>query len=372
MKNKRKSLIVAAGCACVWLVLAVSAAWAAPNIAGRWETQSGEIYTIAQMGEVFTWRMPDTGRNGAGSINDYTATAVWPFGSASGTIIVDAVDRGVRIDWNNGVVFTRVGESGEPAGDFSGDWALIGTQAREIYAGGSKLYGVMTGTGDLYEYSGSGDRWALIGSGGSSYAVDGNGYIYGISSGDVWRYNGTGTSWTRIGGPAVRLYAGGRNLFATAPETGDIYQYGGTPGEWTRVGSSGATFAVNDQGYLFGLSPSGVFAYNGDPDSWTQIGPAASDLFAGGNRLFATHTASGDVYRYNGSPNSWTRIGGSGVTFTVDGSGRIYGLSPTGVFRHDGTGETWTQIGGPGIDIDAGTAALYGLTADGNVWRYSP
>ena len=373
MKSRRKSLIIRTAFVCASLVIFSAAAFATPNIAGRWQTDTGEVYTITQMGSVFTWRMPSTGRTGVGNISGDTATAVWPFGSAEGAITVNAADRGTRIDWNNGVVFTRIGEAAdEPSADFSADWTLIGSRAREIFAGGNKLYGITSDTGDLYEYSGSGDRWTRIATGGSSYAVDSNGYVYGINSAGVWRYTGTPMSWTQIGGPVTAVYAGGRNLFVTDTVTGDIYQYGGTPGEWTKVGGSGNTFVVDDRGYLYGLSPSGVFRYDGTPEHWTQIGPSATDLFAGGDRLFGIQPTTGDIYQYNGTPNSWTKIGGSGITFAVDGNGRVYGLSPTGVFRYDGTPEHWTQIGGPGTDIEAGSTTLYGLTADGSVWRYNP
>jgi hypothetical protein len=363
-------------CGAVAILLAALAAdvLAAPNIGGRWQTDSGEIYTISQIGSAFTWRMPSTGRNGVGTIDGDTATAVWPFGSAEGTITSNPAGRGIRIDWNNGVVFTRVGEDTESgaAGDYSADWTLIGSQARDILAGGDKLYGVRSDTGDLYEYTGSSDRWTLIGSGGASYVVDSNGYIYGLSATGVWRYDGSPMNWTRIWERAGSIYAGGRNLFATDPDTGDIYRYNGAPFSWSRVGSSGITFVVDDSGNLYGLSPSGVFRYDGTPLNWTQIGPEASNLFAGGTRLFATHSSTGDLYQYNGTPNSWTRIGGSGNTFTVDGGGQVYGLSPSGVFRYDGTPERWTQIGGPGVDIEAGRRDLYGVTSDGNVWRYTP
>jgi hypothetical protein len=375
MKRATRISIVLTAAAVISLVLA-AAAYATPNIAGRWEASNGKVYVITQMGSAFTWRMPETGQTGFGNIDGYAATAVWPFGSAEGRITVDAADSGVRIEWNNGVVFTRTGGGGAEdegtSGSPAGDWTLIGTQAREIYAGGNKLYAVRAGTSDLYEYSGSGTSWTLIGSGGSTYAVDSNGYVFGITPAGVWRYNGAPMNWTLIGGPSVRLYAGGRNLFATNPDTGDIYRYNGTPHDWTKVGGSGITFAVNDSGYLFGLSPSGVFRYNGTPEDWTQIGGPGTDLFAGGNKLFGTHPSTGDLYQYNGVPNSWTKIGASGITFTVDGSGRIYGLSPSGVFRYNGTPENWTQIGDPGTDIEAGSSTLYGLTADGNVWRYSP
>ncbi len=374
-KSIKKSLSILLLAAAVLLSVSTIEVLAAPNISGRWESDRGETYTISQIGGMFTWRMVGTGQTGFGSIDGYTATAVWPFGSAEGSIVVDASDRGIRIDWNNGVVFTREGEAtdtDEPAGDDSSGWTRIGSEATEIFAGGDKLYGVRSGSGDLYEYSGTGEAWTRIGTGGRSYAVDSNGYIYGVNSAGVWRYNGTPMSWTQIGGPVANIYAGGRNLFATDTVTGDIYRYGGSVGDWTRIGGSGNTFVVDDSGYLYGLSPSGVFRYDGTGDSWTQIGPAGSDLFAGGTTLFGTHASTGDLYRYNGTPNSWTKIGSSGITFTVDGSGQVYGLSPSGVFRYNGTPESWTQIGPAATDIEAGRSTLYGLTADGIVWRYTP
>ncbi len=206
------------------------------------------------------------------------------------------------------------------------------------------------------------------------FVVNSGGNLYGLSPSGVFRYNGTPESWTQIGGPATKIFIGASRLYATNPTTGDIYEYNGTPYNWTRIGSPGRTFVVNDLGFLFGISPdgSGVWRYNRTPDDWTQIGGPASELFAGGSRLFATNPDTGDIYQYNGSPHDWTRVGTSGITFTVNEMGHLYGLSPSGVFRYDGTPMGWTQIGDTGVDIEASRTELYGLKSDGTVWHYLP
>ena len=365
---------------CVIGLNGMGIALAQSDISGEWESNFGKTYRITQLGTVFNWNVPGSSEFGVGDVEGDTAKALWPFGYAEGIITTDSADRGTMITWDNGVIFTRPGDGGapepepgpEPEPALEDNWELIGTSATEIYAGGGELIGVISGTGDIYQYNGSPNNWTMIGWACSSLAVDSNGYIYGITPDGVWAYSGMPMSWALIWDTGIEIYAGGRNLFATDSATGDIYRYSGTPHNWTMVGGSGNMFAIDDTGRLYGLSGAGIWEFSGTPESWTQISGPALKIFAGGDKLFATFSPTGDIYQYNGSPHDWTRIGTSGMTFTVDSSGQLYGLSPTGVFRYDGTPMGWTQIGGPGVDIEAGRNELYGLTSDGRVWRYIP
>jgi Tectonin domain len=378
--NSKLVLLTAIGTISILLfAFGVPEAHAAPNISGEWISNHGKTYHITQIHDKFTWRMAGSGQTGFGDLDGYTIDAIWPFGHASGTVSVDSSDRGIEIVWNNGVIFTRPGGGGGGGGvpapsTGTWSWERVGLTASEIYAGGNNLYGVIRGSGDIYRYNGSPDNWTKVGGSGNMFVVNSGGNLYGLSPSGVFRYNGTPESWTQIGGPAAEIFIGASRLYATNPATGDIYEYNGTPHSWTRIGGPGRTFVVNDLGFLFGISPdgSGVWRYNRTPNDWTQIGGPASELFAGGSKLFATNPDTGDIYQYNGSPHNWTRVGTSGITFTVDERGYLFGLSPSGVFRYDGTPMGWTQIGDTGVDIEASRSELYGLMSDGTVWHYLP
>jgi hypothetical protein len=379
MKNVllRKSLVSSALAAVAIFCLFVGPALAEPDISGQWQSNLGVMYDVTQVGTTFTWHMPSTNQLGFGHISGTTVTAVWPIGYATGTVTVDAANRGITIAWNNGVTFTRpmVIPPLPPTPTYS--WEQIGTAASAIYAGGNRLFATNPSSGNIYEYNGTPGAWTQVGGPGNMFAVGGTGQLYGLSPdlSGVWRYDNTPMAWTQIGGPASKIYARGNQLYAISPSSGDIYQYNGAPGSWTRIGGPGYMFAVGGGTHLYGISPdmSGVWRYDGTPTAWTQIGGTAGKIFAGGNKLFATNPSTGDIYEYNGTPNSWTQVGGPGNTFTVGGNGKLYGLSPdmSGVWRYDGTPMLWTIIGEHMMSIAAGGDNLYGIQSGTlTVWHY--
>ncbi len=82
----------------------------APEIAGPWNGSNGLTYYIIQNNNTFTWEATN-GEVGNGTINGTNINASWKggfaSGSGSGTIILNAQGMATRINWNNGVVFTR-------------------------------------------------------------------------------------------------------------------------------------------------------------------------------------------------------------------------------------------------------------------------
>jgi len=361
------------------LFLFAGSALAEPDISGQWQSNLGVVYTLTQIGDKFTWHMPSTNQTGFGDIDGTNVSAVWPIGFATGTVTVDAANRGITINWSNGVIFTRPASPSPTPPTPAYTWEQIGTAASAIYAGGNRLFATNPGSGDIYEYNGTPGSWTKVGGPGNMFAVGGNGQIYGLSPdlSGVWKYNNSPMNWTQIGGPASKIYARGDKLFATNPSTGDIYQYNGTPNSWTKVGGPGNMFAVGGMGQLYGISPdmSGVWKYDGTPMNWTKIGGPASKIYAGGNKLFATNPGSGDIYQYNGTPNSWTKVGGPGYTFTVGGNGQLYGISPdmSGVWKYSGTPMNWSIIGEGAYAIAAAGNNLFGIQSGTlTVWRYVP
>ena len=159
----------------------------------------------------------------------------------------------------------------------------------------------------------------------------------------------------------------------------------------TKIGGPGKMFAVGEAKSqtvpiptLFGLSPDkkGVYHWTGTPDKWTKIGGPASEIYAGGDKFFATNPQSGDIYQYKGQPMKGTKIGGPGKMFAVGEAKSqtvpiptLFGLSPDkkGVYHWTGTPDKGTKIGGPAESICAGDHSLCARSPNVfDVWHYSP
>lgn len=84
----------------------------AVDVSGTWKGPLGMTYQFTQNGAQFTWVVGATGEKGSGSLDGMEVAAKWSSllgsGSANGKITaVDASGRAIRIEWNNGVVFSR-------------------------------------------------------------------------------------------------------------------------------------------------------------------------------------------------------------------------------------------------------------------------
>lgn len=82
------------------------------DISGTWRYSTDWVYSITQTGSTFTWSMGKFNEKGEGTISGSVISASWSgtngSGSATGTVTrVDEAGRATRIEWNNGVVFTR-------------------------------------------------------------------------------------------------------------------------------------------------------------------------------------------------------------------------------------------------------------------------
>jgi hypothetical protein len=83
------------------------------SIEGIWGSSIGFQYKISQSGNNFTWNvMKPLREQGRGTISGNNINASWSgdngSGSANGRIMgVDSLNRASRIEWSNGVVFSR-------------------------------------------------------------------------------------------------------------------------------------------------------------------------------------------------------------------------------------------------------------------------
>ena len=84
----------------------------AVDVSGTWKGPLGMTYQFTQNNVQFTWVVAATGEKGNGTLNGMAVAAKWASllnsGSAKGKIAaVDANGRAIRIEWDNGVVFSR-------------------------------------------------------------------------------------------------------------------------------------------------------------------------------------------------------------------------------------------------------------------------
>jgi hypothetical protein len=85
---------------------------ALPDISGRWNSNIGLVYEISQQGGDFRWSVASLGQSATGTLSGASIAASWSDkngkGSGRGTVTAkDAAGRATRIEWENGVVFTR-------------------------------------------------------------------------------------------------------------------------------------------------------------------------------------------------------------------------------------------------------------------------
>ncbi len=244
-----------------------------------------------------------------------------------------------------------------------------------MYGGGDELFATDPKTGDIYRYNRTPLYWTKIGGPGKMFAVDSYGELYGIAPDgkSVWQYDGKPMKWTKIGGSAGHIYAGGKNLFVTNPQTGNIYKYDKKKSSWPKVGGPGKMFAVDDYGHLFAISPDGtsVWQYDNNPKNpmhWTKIGGAASKICAG-KHLYLIKSQTGEVYQYDGKPNSWTKLGFAASDIYARGVDLFANSSQTGyIYRYDHTPNAWSKIGGSGKMFAVGFEPGFPQFGEGTAW----
>lgn len=107
--------------------------------------------------------------------------------------------------------------------------------------------------------------------------------------------------------------------------------------------------------------------------NWVKIGDKASNVYAGGQNLFATNPVTGDIYKWEGDLK-WIKIGGPGKMFAVDSEGRLYGITPDGqaVWQYDNVPMKWHFIGDAANEIYAGGNRIIATNPqNGNLYLYN-
>ena len=82
------------------------------GIQGYWDSNIGVHYEIAQHGNTFIWMAKQIQERGQGTIDGTTMHASWKGMNGAGTglaviKVIDSDGNAHRIEWSNGVVFTR-------------------------------------------------------------------------------------------------------------------------------------------------------------------------------------------------------------------------------------------------------------------------
>ncbi|MCU0237490.1 MAG: hypothetical protein MUC72_10445 [Acidobacteria bacterium] len=85
---------------------------AVADLAGDWKGFMNMTFSFSQNGNEFTWLVPATGEKAQGTIVGDALTVAWTNAQGSGTAkgriaAKDAAGRATRIEWDNGVVFSR-------------------------------------------------------------------------------------------------------------------------------------------------------------------------------------------------------------------------------------------------------------------------
>ena len=82
------------------------------DISGKWTSTTGQVYEITQNGEQFIWYVAAINEKGSGTLKGQNITASWTgntgSGSAQGGVGIDPNGKANRIEWENGVVLSRI------------------------------------------------------------------------------------------------------------------------------------------------------------------------------------------------------------------------------------------------------------------------
>lgn len=132
----------------VIVFLSVPSTASASDLTGRWNSSIGLVYDITQVGQTMSWKVTTTPQTATGTVQGNTVNASWTgpgnTGSASGKIIRDQQGRAIRIEWSNGVVFTRKlpaapSTAGSAAFDLTGTWGSTIGHTYQIAQQGSSF-----------------------------------------------------------------------------------------------------------------------------------------------------------------------------------------------------------------------------------------
>ncbi len=88
-----------------------------PDISGTWASSIKRTYEIVQQGHEFTWTVQGTNQKATGMIEGEHLAAEWSGGFGSGhaegfITEADQTGRPTKIEWSNGVIFTRAAQAG--------------------------------------------------------------------------------------------------------------------------------------------------------------------------------------------------------------------------------------------------------------------
>jgi len=245
------------------------------------------------------------------------------------------------------------------------------------------IYATTKDTGDIYHYMGTPNEWEKAGNPGRMFVSTGENLV-GITpvGNEVWRYSGSGERWNIIGSGFVAVYGGGGKLYATDLE-GRMKEHRHDT-TWAIISSPLSdpfmpTYVVsaNNEGIvkLFRRDNERVSEYV-TQDNWRELylSEPVDQVAAGGNYLWASDFAGGVwEFKWNEPAPSWQKIGQldeklRSLVADVVGRGgglpRLYALSNDGsrLWKYSGTPEQWVEIsipeGGRLSDIHGGGGKL--------------
>ncbi|MEZ4381845.1 MAG: AbfB domain-containing protein [Nannocystaceae bacterium] len=173
-------------------------------------------------------------------------------------------------------------------------------------------------------------------------------------------------TWCSHGGGFSSLVGGGDRLYAIQSSTGDIVRVNGASGSVTKIGDPGHAF-VAGAGWIAGITTDKSAVYRYDGGAWTKVGDAAEALVASRDALYAV-LPSGELHRWEGGV-TWRKIGDPADRF-VAGDGFVAQITTDKSAVRMWSGGAWVTIGGAMTSLVVGGAVLYGVVANGDIYRY--
>ena len=265
-------------------------------------------------------------------------------------------------------------------------WDIVGAQNRYgrradyVVQAGSTLFARSRSNGNIYKRSGT--SWVQAGGPATQFvAVGSTLFALAVDSASVWQYSGTGTNWTMIGGIARSILRCGDTLCAEA-ENGDLYRFASRDGSWTIIGDRALMYASTATN-LYRLTRDHVHVQvHGFGTAWADINFApVGAIYATSSTLYATDLSTGNLSRNNGG-TSWSPAGGPGRLFVGAGS-TLYGWTPdlASINRYSGSGTSWSNVGnsadwvygsqsGDLFATDVNTKDIYQYSGSGTGWTF--
>ncbi len=282
-------------------------------------------------------------------------------------------------------------------------WQRIKGSAVDITIGTQGTVAAVDKGGRVYLYDHGDEGWQPIGKRMSRITAGNDGTLWGVDNSGQLRHF-SGTVWNAVGAGAVDVTTGPDGRIYVTTNTNSIAAYDPKQQSWSQINGSAKRLAVDAQGMIWSISPSGAIARRLD-DAWIGIAGKASDIAADDTGRVVIVGQDGKLYEWQEDLASWRILAdistasavaaGDGQIWRADGEGRIFAQGITELHRNKAQGIVTSENGGGSVDpqtvadtspivferVPSATkladlaigqdGSVYGLTASGAIKRWS-